>query len=114
MCKAIPALGYPSQQTPLRSHRTIARVQYYNGARSSQATHAIPDPYPELLFRSPSPSGQAPPIDHVTKSVFTWRSARASRDSRAPSPRGSAARDEQIREEAFELLKRRDALPSGS
>jgi hypothetical protein len=24
-------------------------VRYYNGARPSQATHAIPDPYPELL-----------------------------------------------------------------
>ena len=24
------------------------RVRYYNGARPSQATHAIPAPYPEL------------------------------------------------------------------
>jgi hypothetical protein len=27
-------------------------VEYYNRARPSQATHAIPDPYPELLERS--------------------------------------------------------------
>ena len=32
-------------------------VQYYNGARPSQATHAIPDPYPEL---------QKPPPEHGT------------------------------------------------
>jgi len=35
------------------SARNILRVcreyvNYYNGARPSQATHAIPDPYPEL------------------------------------------------------------------
>ena len=30
-------------------------IRYYNGARPSQAIHAIPDPYPEL--REP------PPID---------------------------------------------------
>jgi hypothetical protein len=24
-------------------------IEYYNGARPSQATHAIPDPYPELI-----------------------------------------------------------------
>jgi len=28
-------------------------AKYYNGARPSQATHAIPDPYPEL--RTPPP-----------------------------------------------------------
>ena len=28
-------------------------VKYYNGARPSQATHAIPDPYPELLKPPP-------------------------------------------------------------
>ena len=32
-------------------------VRYYNGARPSQATHAIPDPYPELC---------GPPVDSGT------------------------------------------------
>jgi len=41
------------------SARNILRVcreyvNYYNGARPSQATHAIPDPYPEL--RKPPPT----------------------------------------------------------
>ncbi len=26
-------------------------IEYYNRARPSQATHAIPDPYPELIDR---------------------------------------------------------------
>jgi hypothetical protein len=34
--------------------RVVAEyVRYYNGARPSQAIHAIPDPYPEL--RQPPP-----------------------------------------------------------
>ena len=39
--------------------RRVARefIEYYNRARPSQATHAIPDPYPELL-NEPHPSGQ--------------------------------------------------------
>ena len=33
--------------------RSVARefIEYYNRARPSQATHAIPDPYPELIDR---------------------------------------------------------------
>jgi hypothetical protein len=39
--------------------RRVARefIEYYNRARPSQATHAIPDPYPELL-NEPDSSGQ--------------------------------------------------------
>jgi hypothetical protein len=39
--------------------RRVARefIEYYNRARPSQATHAIPDPYPELL-NEPHSSGQ--------------------------------------------------------
>ena len=39
--------------------RRVARefMEYYNRARPSQATHAIPDPYPELL-NEPHSSGQ--------------------------------------------------------
>jgi len=29
-------------------------IEFYNHARPSQATHAIPDPYPELLERPPT------------------------------------------------------------
>ena len=29
-------------------------IEFYNRARPSQATHAIPDPYPELLERPPA------------------------------------------------------------
>ncbi len=41
--------------TTTRSILQVCReyVNYYNGARPSQATHAIPDPYPEL--RKPPP-----------------------------------------------------------
>ena len=35
--------------------RVVAEfVRYYNGARPSQAIHAIPDPYPELLEPRPT------------------------------------------------------------
>ena len=39
--------------------RRVARefMEYYNRARPSQATHAIPDPYPELL-NEPHSSGK--------------------------------------------------------
>jgi putative transposase len=35
---------------------SVARefIEYYNRARPSQATHAIPDPYPELIDRPPA------------------------------------------------------------
>ncbi len=29
-------------------------IQFYNHARPSQATHAIPNPYPELLEKPPA------------------------------------------------------------
>jgi transposase InsO family protein len=32
-------------------------IEYYNRARPSQATHAIPDPYPELL-KKPTAGGE--------------------------------------------------------
>ncbi len=36
--------------------RSVARefIEYYNRARPSQATHAIPNPYPELIDRPPA------------------------------------------------------------
>ena len=42
-----------------RHVRRVARefIEYYNRARPSQATHAVPDPYPELL-NEPHSSGQ--------------------------------------------------------
>jgi|GEM_PF-5580731 len=32
----------------------VEYVRYYNGARPSQAIHAIPDPYPELKVPPPT------------------------------------------------------------
>ena len=37
-----------------RSLRGLRLISYYNGARPSQATHAIPAPYPELTEPPPT------------------------------------------------------------
>ncbi len=46
--------GWTGFSRTTASHvRRVARelIEYYHRARPSQATHAIPDPYPELIYR---------------------------------------------------------------
>jgi putative transposase len=48
-------------------------VRYYNGARPSQATHAIPDPYPEL--RTPPTTGRMIALPVLGGIVHDYRRA---------------------------------------
>jgi transposase InsO family protein len=61
------------------SERHILRVcrefvRYYNGARPSQATHAIPDPYPELR-RPPADNGMVVALPVLGGIVHDYRRA---------------------------------------
>jgi putative transposase len=49
-------------------------VRYYNGARPSQATHAIPDPYPELV-EPPSPMGKVVALPVLGGVIHDYRRA---------------------------------------